>query len=660
MNAFSKTILLACVYAAGFIILLQTSCKEEEAPVDSEQKAMKDLIIPDNFNFENSKKINIVFQDPLKSGGAARYDVFLHNSEILYDTLTFVNDEGVTVTEIIPSYDETNDLIASKTTETGLFNLVVSIPAYITELYVIKNMQGVFTSSTIQVNGSTAVFKGGYKNSKTVDDILYGVNDSGKLFTIDLSNGQLTTLTTLPLGSGACAIDNLNNKLYYVGKLPPYRLYKYDLVTQSNQIVASLNMKVERFDYNPNDGLLYSCYGERLYTIDPSNGTFLTQKDIEDLAGSEFGDIAISPEKKWYLATYNGVYWLEFKTNKVYAHEVTNGNLPFKATGMTITTNGDMWISTHNANSKLVKMNKSNGTWEYKFSAYNQKIDDLATQTAPSAPVIEDADGDGVEDLYDEYPNDALRAYNTYTPSALSDATLAFEDNWPNQGDYDFNDLVVKYRFKTVMNANDKVVELIGKFTVAHIGGIFENGFGLQLPLTESQISSITGSTITQGLVTLNSKGLESGQNKATIIVFDKAQDNIYLERTITIALQSPLDASTVGTPPFNPFIFINKDRGREVHLINQPPTNKMNPALFNTQDDKSNTSQGKYYQTLNKLPWALNFLETFEFPKEMKPINQGYVKFNIWAESGGSDYVDWYKDKPGYRNEEYLKVETK
>lgn len=660
MNAFSKPFILACIFAVGFTILLQTSCKDDEPVVTTEQKLMGELLIPENFDFETTKQLNIVFQDPLKSGGSARYDVFLHSTEIHNDTVTFINDEGVSVTEIIPSYDETNDLIASKITETGLFNLVVSIPAYITELYVIKNMQGVFTSNTIQVNGSTAILKGGFKNSATVDDILYGVNDSGKLFTIDLTTGQLTTLTTLPVGSGACAIDNINNKLYYVGKLPPYRLYKYDLVTQTNQTVASLNMKVERFDYNPNDGLLYSCYGERLYTIDPSNGTVLTQKEIEDLEGNEFGDLAISPEKKWYLATYKGVYWLEFKTNKVYAHEVTRGNLPFKCTGMTITSTGEMWISTHNSNSKLVKMNKANGFWEYKFNAYNQKIDDLSTRTAPSVPVVIDTDGDGVEDLYDEYPNDALRAYNTYTPSALSDATLAFEDNWPKQGDYDFNDLIVKYRFKTVMNANDKVVELIGKFTVAHIGGVFENGFGFQLPLSESQISSVTGSNITQGLVNLNSKGLETGQNKATIVVFDKAQDNLYLERTITIALQTPLDAATVGTPPFNPFIFIDKDRGREVHQINQTPTNKMNSALFNTQDDKSNSSQGKFYQTTNKLPWVINFLETFDFPKEMKPINQAYTKFNTWAESGGSNYNDWYKDKPGYRNATYLSVESK
>jgi LruC domain-containing protein len=170
---------------------------------------------------------------------------------------------------------------------------------------------------------------------------------------------------------------------------------------------------------------------------------------------------------------------------------------------------------------------------------------------------------------------------------------------------------------------------------------------------------SVTGSNITQGLATLSAKGLETGQNKAVVIVFDKAQDNLYVERTIQIVLQTPMDAATLGTPPFNPFIFVNKTRGREIHLIDQVPTNKMNTAFFNTQDDKSNTAQGKYYQTSNKLPWALNFLETFDYPKEMKPINQGYIQFNSWAESGGSNFNDWYKDKPGYRNATFLSVES-
>jgi LruC domain-containing protein len=648
----------------GFLILIFatfsifiSSCKQDN-PTDTptQEKLMDELVIPENFNFETSKQVTIYFQDQLKAGSMARYDVFYHSTQVFDDTITYLNDEGVEVTEIIPRYDETNDLIARKISETGFFNLIVNVPSYITELYVIKNELGVFTSSIIQVNGKSASFKSGLKSGDVITEMLYGVNNSGNIFTIDPLTGAITMLNDLPVGSRACAIDSKNRVLYFVGKNPKYPLYKLDLTTQATQLIANLNMKVDRLDYNPANGLLYTCYVNKIYTIDPQNGKILTQKRLEDMEGNEFGDVKIAPDGKWYLATYFGVYWLEFKTEKVYAHKVTLQNLPFKITGMTITSNGEMWLTTQSNNSQLVKMNKANGSWEYKYSQFNIGIDDLATLTTDEEPpVILDADNDGVPDIYDEYPTDPLRAYNTYTPSVLGLGTLTFEDMWPSKGDYDFNDLMLNYQFKTVMNADDKVVELFGKFTVSHIGGTYKNGFGFQLPFSSGMISSVTGYSITSNLVTLDAKGMEAGQDKAVVIVFDNAEDNIYSTLNIHIQFQNPIDPLLVGTPPFNPFIFINEDRGRELHLINMAPTSKMNSTFFGTMDDRSIPSEGKYYLTSNKLPWTLNLLENFNYPKEKKSINKAYKNFNNWAESGGSTYSDWYKNNPGYRDAAFL-----
>jgi len=648
----------------GFVMLtfasltiFTSSCKKD-TPTDTpaQEKEMDDLVVPENFNFETSKQVTITFQDPLKAGSMARYDVFYHSTQVFDDTITYLNDEGVEVTEIIPRYDETNDLIARKISETGLFELIVNIPSYITELYVIKNELGVFTSSIIQVNAKSATFKSGFKNGEVLTEMLYGVNNSGKLFTIDPSTGVVTMLADLPVGSRACAIDTKNRILYFVGKNPNYPLYKYNIDNQTSQFIANMKMKVDRLDFNPGNGLLYSCYVDKIYTIDPQNGKILTQKNVADAEGNEFGDVKIAPDGKWYLATYFGVYWLEFKTEKVYAHKVTLQNLPFKITGMTITTNGDMWLSTQDNHSKLVKMNKANGTWQYQFNEFGFGIDDLATLTTDEEPpIILDEDNDGVLDIYDEYPTDPLRAYNTYTPSILGLGSLTFEDNWPAKGDYDFNDLMLNYQFKTVMNADDKVVELFGKFIVNHIGGTYKNGFGFQLPVSANLISSVTGYNITSNLVTLDAKGLETGQDKAVVIVFDNASDNIYSTLNIHILLQDPLEPSLIGTAPFNPFIFIDEDRGRESHLINMAPTNKMNTTFFGTEDDKSVPSQNKYYLTENKLPWVLNLLEKFDYPKEKKSINKAYTNFNTWAETGGASYSDWYKNNPGYRDAAFL-----
>jgi LruC domain-containing protein len=646
----------------SFLFVFTLSCKKDnttETPV--EEKTMEQLIIPENFDFETTKEVTIQFQDQLKAGGMARYDVFYHSTQLHNDTITFINEDGIEVTEIVPAYDKTNDLIATKITETGFFNLLVNVPSYINELYVIKNELGVFTSSTIQINNKSAFFKSGLKSVNADSEVIYGVNNSGNIFTISPTTGVITMFDNLPVGSYGCAIDGRNNVLYYVGRNPKYPLYKYDLNTRTSTLIGNIDMKVQRLDYDEDNGLLYSSYMQKLYTIDPQNAKVVTTKEVEEIEKSEHGDIKKGPDGKWYLATYDRVYWLEFKKDKVYSHEVSDDDLPFKITGMTITSNGDIWLSTQNNHSQLVLMNKSNGSWQYKFSEFSIGIDDLSSTLLEQPPVVvDDTDGDGVIDLYDLYPSDPDRAYNIYTPSANSLGSLAFEDNWPSKGDYDFNDLVVDYQYKTVLNADDEVVEIYCKFIVTHIGGVYNNGFGFQLPFTSNEVASVTGYNITAGLVNLDAKGLETGQQNAVVIVFDNADDNVYSELNVRILLQNPMDAATFGIPPFNPFIFIDGDRSREAHQINMPPTNKINPAFFGTEDDHSIPAEGKYYLTHQKLPWTLHFLEKFDFPKEQKSINLGYKKFNQWAESGGEQYPDWYKDNPDYREPALLNVSAR
>jgi LruC domain-containing protein len=71
---------------------------------------------------------------------------------------------------------------------------------------------------------------------------------------------------------------------------------------------------------------------------------------------------------------------------------------------------------------------------------------------------------------------------------------LAFEDNWPSKGDYDFNDVVVDYNINTVTNAQNQVVEVIGEFTLRASGATYNNGFGFQLDnIAPNKVTSVTG-----------------------------------------------------------------------------------------------------------------------------------------------------------------------
>jgi LruC domain-containing protein len=99
----------------------------------------------------------------------------------------------------------------------------------------------------------------------------------------------------------------------------------------------------------------------------------------------------------------------------------------------------------------------------------------------------------------------------------------------------------------------------------------------------------------------------------------------------------------------------VNKVRSHEVHLPFFPPTDLANEELFGQYDDVSNPATGKYYVTVNNLPFAINLYESFDYPVEKQEIGWGFLKFTQWAESGGQVFMDWYRNLPGYRNENMI-----
>ena len=101
---------------------------------------------------------------------------------------------------------------------------------------------------------------------------------------------------------------------------------------------------------------------------------------------------------------------------------------------------------------------------------------------APAAALAQDADGDGVADAVDAYPCDAALASVSYFPSATGSALIAFEDQWPNFTDLDYNDVVVRAHYRLEQDAAGRVVRLHAVIDPVALGGLLSNGLGLQLP----------------------------------------------------------------------------------------------------------------------------------------------------------------------------------
>lgn len=301
------------------------------------------------------------------------------------------------------------------------------------------------------------------------------------------------------------------------------------------------------------------------------------------------------------------------------------------------------------------------------FSAI-EKSNLVSTKTNPTI----DSDNDGVSDINDSYPNDPSKAFNIAIPGENIYGSLAFEDMWPSKGDYDLNDMVIDYNFNLLTNSSNEVVEMIANIKLKAMGAGYKNGFGFEMDLPPSEIETVTGSVLYENIIAILPNGLESGQDKSVIIVFDNGfkvmaspqggfvntEENKAIvepvEFTIKVTFSSPVKLVDFGYAPFNPFIFVNGVRSKEVHLPGKPPTNLANRDLFGSFDDDSKPPE-KYYLSKSNLPWAINLPVSFNYPKEKKSVSKAYLKFNSWANNAGYEYRDWYEDLSGYRD--YLNI---
>lgn len=312
------------------------------------------------------------------------------------------------------------------------------------------------------------------------------------------------------------------------------------------------------------------------------------------------------------------------------------------------------------------------------FYASSDPVTAISNVGVPPVAKPLDTDGDGVPDAQDAFPNDPSKAYISYYPSQTGWATLAFEDNWPNKGDYDMNDLVLNYRYTYVSNAQNQVVTLQTDYSIAAVGASFKNGFGLQLPIAASAVQSVSGQSIKGNYISLASNGVESGQSKAVIIPFDNTDNLINnpagtffvntktslpkvtgTTASILITLASPVAQSALTPSAFNPFLISNQRRAYEVHLAGYSPTDKADAKLFGTGDDSSVPGSGRYYLSTDNWPWAMNFSDQFIYPLETIGVNEAYPNFLNWASSGGTSFTDWYSNTgAGYRvtSDLYLK----
>lgn len=291
---------------------------------------------------------------------------------------------------------------------------------------------------------------------------------------------------------------------------------------------------------------------------------------------------------------------------------------------------------------------------------------DIYQSCAPSNVLpgnsITDSDGDGIIDQLDDEPN------NPNVACLINyQGTLMFEDLWPSQGDYDFNDLVTTYDITHAIHANGYVHEVRADYKIKAAGAGFNNGFGTVLSddIVKSDIASITGRN---SIGTYPMDGdLQASGGDVVMYNWDATKDLITndiqagqffntspgggqgscVEEHILITMNdSAVNQWELGLPPYNPFIFARGVQDWEIHLADMPPSTLNDNSRFGTKQDDSNIGLNTYYKTVpaTKLPWGLDIPANMsEWPLERVDILQAFPQFGVWASTSGASNTTWY-----------------
>jgi len=274
-------------------------------------------------------------------------------------------------------------------------------------------------------------------------------------------------------------------------------------------------------------------------------------------------------------------------------------------------------------------------------------------------PSLPDTDKDGVIDIEDDYPTDPTRAYkNRQINYDNGGSTIAFEDKWPYQGDYDMNDVVISYRYEIGTSAANQVVSVDANFKLIATGGEYKNGAGIQFNIPKDNLVSISGAEA------------EANQDSLVVILFKNSREEqvnwntsnttIADSKSYTVAfrIKNGPTIEKFGVGNYNLFIWNNTGgfgRGYETHLPGRQPTKLADRSLFGTGDD--NTTAAKPYYSKSGMTWALEIpVSNFAYPLEKTDITLAYRKFADWAKSGGRLETEWYKKTSSdYLNQELI-----
>ncbi len=230
-----------------------------------------------------------------------------------------------------------------------------------------------------------------------------------------------------------------------------------------------------------------------------------------------------------------------------------------------------------------------------------------------------------------------------------------FEDLWPSRGDYDLNDALVEVTHEKTFSVKTettdyKIFQETFYLTTDQNYVELQSGLALTLKTKENPSSIIMKKVNPATKDTTEAHFVLDGN---TYLLTDNIKAELGTTYILELNYELPGLEKISNVAEIKPFIYRTEGTGRwEVHIPFEAPTSKMITSYFETMDDKSVPSEGKYFVRSGNYPFAFyleganldNFKETLLLrSNESVKIDELYPSFLPWVLSNGTEHADWY-----------------
>jgi len=240
-------------------------------------------------------------------------------------------------------------------------------------------------------------------------------------------------------------------------------------------------------------------------------------------------------------------------------------------------------------------------------------------------------------------------------PSATDYYLVAYEDNYPNKGDYDFNDLVIAYRISYGLTPEGRVKRIQGEGYLVARGGSYDHDWYLHLNIPE-QIAGLGELYLYEANQVEAKPGYPqtiSFDGELTLKIFENIVGQFYdpeyfyantlwytphtagQKFNFTVELDQSVALAKLGSAPFDPFLYV-WNSGYEIHLPNKK---SLLPESLNPKN------QLLPFKTTDGYPFAMILPQNWLFPNEYVDIGYVYPEFVEFVLSGNKSNIDWYQN---------------